>query len=237
MLRGKGLRAAVVVLAALVFVPAAFAHHGVITASFSCDGVVSYTATAWATNNNLPGSRTNSDVRIFETNANGAALNPTVQVGSGAFNTQNNYSFSGSFSVSGSVSSLTLNAKEFASWGDNSGPSGGTNAESSTTVTRATTGCTPPPPPDQCPNIAGNQPTIPDGMIKDDEGNCVTPPPPRSVPEHRGQPGRRPGRDGQGHGRQLRHAASASSAAPAPAASAPARRSVREPRRRADGDP
>lgn len=35
----------------------------------------------------------------------------------------------------------------------------------------------PPPPPDLCPNIAGNQATIPPGMIIDGSGNCVTPPP------------------------------------------------------------
>ena len=34
--------------------------------------------------------------------------------------------------------------------------------------------CTPPPPADVCPNIPGNQATIPDGMVKDDNGNCVT---------------------------------------------------------------
>ena len=183
MLRGKGLRAAAVVIAALVFAPAAFAHHSVITASFSCDGLVSYTATAWSTNSGLPGSRTNTDVRIFETAVNSSALNPIVQVGSGAFSTADNYSFSGSFSVDSSVSSVTLNAKEFAKWGDNSGPSGGTNAESSTTVTRATTGCTPPAPA-----------AAPD----------------RSVPEHRRQPGERPRRDDRGRERQLRHAAAAS---------------------------
>ena len=39
--------------------------------------------------------------------------------------------------------------------------------------------CNPPPPPtDVCPNIDGNQATIPEGMIKDEQGNCVTPPPP-----------------------------------------------------------
>ena len=35
-----------------------------------------------------------------------------------------------------------------------------------------------PPPTDVCPNIEGNQETIPEGMIKDAQGNCVTPPPP-----------------------------------------------------------
>ena len=37
---------------------------------------------------------------------------------------------------------------------------------------------TPPPPPtDVCPNIEGNQATVPAGMVKDEQGNCVTPPP------------------------------------------------------------
>ena len=42
-------------LGALVFVPAAFAHHPVVSGSFSCDGVVSYTATAWATTTGTAG--------------------------------------------------------------------------------------------------------------------------------------------------------------------------------------
>ncbi len=37
------------------------------------------------------------------------------------------------------------------------------------------TKCIPPPAVDVCPNIAGNQATIPAGMIKDASGNCVTP--------------------------------------------------------------
>jgi len=56
-----------VVLCGLAFVPAAFAHHPVISGSFSCDGVVSFTATAWSTTSGLPGSRTNSDIRVYYT--------------------------------------------------------------------------------------------------------------------------------------------------------------------------
>lgn len=37
--------------------------------------------------------------------------------------------------------------------------------------------CVPPPPIDVCPNIDGNQTTIPSGLIKDANGNCVPPPP------------------------------------------------------------
>ena len=46
--------------------------------------------------------------------------------------------------------------------------------------------CNPPPPTDVCPNIEGNQADVPAGMIKNEQGNCVTPttpttPPPPSV--------------------------------------------------------
>lgn len=40
--------------------------------------------------------------------------------------------------------------------------------------------CTPPPT-DVCPNITGNQSTVPAGYIKDGAGNCVIPPPPPVV--------------------------------------------------------
>ncbi len=39
-------------------------------------------------------------------------------------------------------------------------------------------GCGAPPPTDVCPNIEGAQETVPDGMIVNDQGNCVFPPPP-----------------------------------------------------------
>ncbi len=40
----------------------------------------------------------------------------------------------------------------------------------------------PPPPPDFCPNLPGAQEQIPQGMLKDEKGNCVTPPPPPPPP-------------------------------------------------------
>ena len=35
---------------------------------------------------------------------------------------------------------------------------------------------TPPGGGDVCPNIEGDQHSVPDGMVKDEHGNCVTPP-------------------------------------------------------------
>ena len=43
---------------------------------------------------------------------------------------------------------------------------------------------TPPTPTDVCPNVDGNQAEIPDGLAKDEEGNCVAPPPPPPGVEH-----------------------------------------------------
>ena len=42
--------------------------------------------------------------------------------------------------------------------------------------------CNPPPPTDVCPNIDGVQHSVPDGMVKDEHGNCVTPPSPPPPP-------------------------------------------------------
>jgi uncharacterized repeat protein (TIGR01451 family) len=42
--------------------------------------------------------------------------------------------------------------------------------------------CVTPPGDDVCPNIDGVQHSVPDGMVKDEHGNCVTPPPPPPPP-------------------------------------------------------
>jgi hypothetical protein len=142
-----------VVLCALAFAPAAFAHHPVISGSFSCDGVVSYTATAWATSSGLPGSRTNSDIRIYYNQLNGIAVTP-VQIGNGAFDQANSFAFSGTYNlqanVSSSVSSVRVTAVDAANWGNGTAPSGvtpsgsGGDSQSTVVINRSTSGCTPP---------------------------------------------------------------------------------------------
>ena len=62
------------------------------------------------------------------------------------------------------------------------------------TFAAAPTDCGPPPT-DVCPNIEGNQATVPAGMVKDGQGNCVTPPPP-ATPTTRTSDGRVHGRAG-----------------------------------------
>src|SRR6185369_9217439 len=151
-LRGL-LASGLVVLAALALVHAAFAHHPVLAGSFSCDGVVSYTATAWDTSSGLPDSRTNGDIRIYYNQLNGSDVTP-VQIGSGAFNQGNSFSFSGTFDLQSSlstfVSSVRLTVVDAGPWANGTQPSGvtpsGTGGDPSSTVVvnRDSSGCTPP---------------------------------------------------------------------------------------------
>jgi hypothetical protein len=171
-----GTTAVLACLAALAVVPSALAHHARISGSMDCQGNVSFTASAWQTSSTS--ARTHNDVRIYVVQSNGASVNPAQQVGGGQFKSSNGFSFSGSFVVPALVNSVKLNVKEIGVWGNGTPSSNGTDPESSTVISRPTSGCTPPPPPDQCPNIAGNQASVPTGMVKDASGNCVTPPPP-----------------------------------------------------------
>jgi hypothetical protein len=170
-----GITAVLAGLAALAIVPSAFAHHGRISGSMDCQGNVSYTASAWQTASTL--ARTHYDVRIYVVQANGTTVSPAQQVGSGQFKSSNSFSFSGGFTVPANVDSVKLNVKEIGPWANGTASSNGTNPESFALVTRPTSGCAPPPK-DECPNIEGNQETVPAGKIKDANGNCVTPPPP-----------------------------------------------------------
>ena len=211
-----GITAVLTCMAALAIVPSAFAHHGRISGSIDCQGVVSFTASSWQTNSVL--AKTHNDVRVYVTQSNGTAVNPAQQVGGGQFKSANGFAFSGTFTLPAGVNSVKLLVKEIGSWGNGTGSSNGTHQESSTTVTRPTSGSrrlrrecrrniegnqssvpaaedrgaerqvlgcrrapddnrtsaedgnsrgTPPPPPDECPNIAGNQASVPGGLIKD----------------------------------------------------------------------
>ena len=170
-----GLTAVLTCLAALALVPSAFAHHARISGSMDCQGTVTFTASSWQSSSTL--GRTHNDVRVYLVQANGSTVSPAQQVGSGQFKSSNGFAFSGNFAAPALVNSVKLNVKEIGSWANGTGSSNGGHAESSVVISRSTSGCTPPPT-DECPNIAGNQASIPAGMVKDASGNCVTPPPP-----------------------------------------------------------
>lgn len=118
------------------------ACHSEINAGINCNGVVSYTATAWNGSDATTISRTNSDVRVWASTDGGHTF---TQVGSGHFGKDNGFSFSGSFSA-GSATSAIVKVQEVAKWGNGDAPA----PARTTTVTKQ--GCSSGPPPAICPS-------------------------------------------------------------------------------------
>src|SRR3984885_12318011 len=120
--------------AALLVVPIASAHYATVTASLDCNGTVSYTLSSWDPGN-VDGQ--NPSVELTYT-INGQTFTTAPM----AF-TSTVYSFSGTFSIPTSVTSLTLTPETMANWLD--GPPagyGGTPSDPMTytpvTITRPT---------------------------------------------------------------------------------------------------
>jgi hypothetical protein len=95
----------------------ASAHHPEITGSIDCAGTVTFTATAWATND--PASRTNPDIRVHRSTDGGATYGTLV--GQGSFSQSNGYTFSGSFTTTG-TDPVLLRVKAFANWANGASP-------------------------------------------------------------------------------------------------------------------
>lgn len=125
-----------VLLGAITIVPAfggtASAHAANITASVTCAGTVSWTATSWSTGD----EGTNPDIRVTTT-VNGS----TAEIAQGAFNSANNYQFSGTFEWPADTATIIISTKPFGTWGNgNTSTTGG-----STTVSKPAD-CPAPPP-------------------------------------------------------------------------------------------
>jgi uncharacterized repeat protein (TIGR01451 family)/LPXTG-motif cell wall-anchored protein len=134
--------AILVLLGAIIIVPAfggtASAHHSNIAASVECTGTVTWTASSWATGP----SGTNPDVRVYT--KTGSA--DWVEIGSGAFNNDNNYQFAGTFAWPVGVDSMEIGSQPNAPWGNGTV----SNTGSSTTITKPST----------CPNQPGVTPVV-----------------------------------------------------------------------------
>ena len=91
----------------LVVAPIAAAHHPAVTATMDCNGTVSYTVSAWETND--ASARTFTGVKVYS----GSTL-----VGTGNFNSADNFSFSGTFTVAAGVNSVVVTAQTDGTWGD-----------------------------------------------------------------------------------------------------------------------
>ena len=120
--------AVLVVLGVVTIIPAftgsVTAHHAEATAEVRCDGVISWTATAWegyANDPNTPKdeydlSRTNSNVRVWVEILAGSGTPPADQFG--AFNSGNGYSFSGTFQWPAGATIVHLKVEALATWGN-----------------------------------------------------------------------------------------------------------------------
>ena len=101
---------------------AASAHHAVLVSSVSCNGIVNWTAVAWMPNDGNPVDRENSDIIVYYQH-NGAG--PKYQVGSGAFNADNDYTFSGQFTYPPGIDVIFVTVEAVGNWG-NGQPGGST---------------------------------------------------------------------------------------------------------------
>jgi uncharacterized repeat protein (TIGR01451 family) len=120
----------VVISVVLVAVPIASAHHPVVVASLACDGTVTFTVTADVQDS----TRNNADVTLIDTSGN------SQPIAVGAFDSANNWSFSGTFLIPTTVTSDTLTPQARGIWGDGWQPTNGPP----TTITR----------PQHCPPVA-----------------------------------------------------------------------------------
>ncbi len=90
----------------------------------SCDGVIWWKASAWegyhdkrdTSKNEYDLSRTNSDVRVWVKIIEGSGVAPEGQ--SGAFNSGNSYTFSGTFQWPAGATIVSLNVEALATWGN-----------------------------------------------------------------------------------------------------------------------
>jgi hypothetical protein len=112
--RGHLRWAGIVALAALLLLPGAVAaHHADVTASMDCDGLVSFTATAW--NGPTNASRTNPDIGVWVKKDGGSFVELTSS--DYFFAASNDYSFSDTYDA-GDASSVVVKVQAQANWGN-----------------------------------------------------------------------------------------------------------------------
>src|SRR6476661_4457648 len=115
----RGLSALIVLVCAAGWLAStAGACHSEISADINCNGVVSYTATAWNDSDATTISRTNNDVRVWASTNGGQSF---TQVGSGHFGKDNGFTFSGTYAA-GSAASAIVKVQEVAKWGNGDAP-------------------------------------------------------------------------------------------------------------------
>jgi hypothetical protein len=116
--RGRLRWAWTVAVAALLVLPGAVAaHHADVTASMDCDGLVSFTVTAW--NGPTNASRTNPDIGVWVSKDGGAFVELTSP--DYFFAASNGYTFSDTYDA-GDASSVVVKVQAQANWANGTEP-------------------------------------------------------------------------------------------------------------------
>ena len=135
--RGHFRWAGIAALAALLILPGAVAaHHADVTASMDCDGLVSFTVTAWNGPNSA--SRTNPDIGVWVKKNGGAFVELTST--DYFFAASNGYSFSDTYDA-GDASSVVVKVQAQANWANGTEP-----GDSRQATANAPTNCVEPTP-------------------------------------------------------------------------------------------
>jgi hypothetical protein len=121
----KRVLVALAAAAMLVLLPtAAWAHHPLLKASVDCEGVLTFKAWAWKGQGEgeaLEKSRTNDDIRITLHTKDGPAEG--VEIAKGAFNKDNNFSFSGTHELDAVITEeVVVRATAKVNWANGAGP-------------------------------------------------------------------------------------------------------------------
>jgi LPXTG-motif cell wall-anchored protein len=103
--------------------PAAFAHHAEVTASVDCNGLVSYTSTAW--NGETEASRTNPNIGVWFSTNGGGSFTQLPHESHHQFNAANGFSFSDSFQLTSPLpATVIVRVQAQANWANGSAPGG-----------------------------------------------------------------------------------------------------------------
>lgn len=148
----------VVIVAAFVMVAAAVAHNGALAVSATCNTQTGNYDVVWTVTADTAGQ---GPIKIFASNR------ASIPVGTVTGTSK-------TFTESVAGTTTFISAAITLRW-DHDGFKA--NGSASKELAGNCKKPTPPPPPyDACPNLEGNQATVPAGLIKDAQGNCVTPP-------------------------------------------------------------
>ena len=188
--RGHLRWASIVALAALLVLPGAVAaHHADVTASMDCDGLVSFTVTAW--NGPTNASKTNPDIGVWVKKDGGAFVELTSS--DYFFAASNGFSFSDTYDA-GDASTVVVKVQAQANWANGTEPGESRQATATapqdceqptpTPTATPTEAPTPTPTPTEKPKDPTPTPTAttaPTGEVKGQTGTPKTTLPPTST--------------------------------------------------------